>query len=283
MTSIEWTDETWNPTRGCSMAPGSELGGCLNCYAARNQLRRPQQTATSGKPFSIMRDSGPRWSGEVELIESKLTEPLRWKTPRRVFVNSMSDLFHEDLPERDIVRIFEVMVAAERQTFQVLTKRPRRMLDFMTESNRSGRRVWPPRNIQLGVSVEDQPTADNRIPDLLRTPAAVRFVSYEPALAAVDFSPWLPILTIGGVEMETWLDWIIVGGESGPGARPCDIQWIRSIRDQCKAAGVPLFVKQLGANPVEDCDLLENWIDLDSKGGNWDEWPADLRIREFPR
>lgn len=256
MTKIEWTDETWNPTRGCSMAPGSELGGCLNCYAARNQLRRPQQTASSGKPFAILRDAGPRWSGEVELIESKLLEPLHWKKPRRVFVNSMSDLFHENLPDAAIDRVFAVMALCPQHTFQVLTKRAERMRRYFTEDE-LGRAIaikaeatripgyhdglceaadfmpWPYRNIQLGVSVEDQ--ANKYRIDLLRpTPAAVRFLSIEPLLE-----------DIGQLNL-TGIHWVIVGGESGPGARPIHPDWVASIRDQCQAASVPFFFKQWG-------------------------------------
>jgi protein gp37 len=299
MTKIEWTDETWNPTRGCSRV--SE--GCRNCYAERQAARNfpGLKSPTTGESFAVLTDSGPHWTGKVELIESKLLEPLHWKKPRRVFVNSMSDLFHEALPDRDIAKVFEVMIAAERQTFQVLTKRPQRMLEFMTESNRSGRRVWPLPNVWLGVSFEDQPTADARIPELLRTPAAVRFVSYEPALAGVEWAPeWIsarcpecrqqvkrgwtdcPMPDCDG-HPKGGLDWIIVGGESGPGARPFDIEWARDTIRQCKAAGVPVFVKQLGARP--GYHRKDGWRDIDlkdSKGGNWEEWPADLRIREFP-
>ncbi len=319
-TKIEWTrgddgspGETWNPTRGCSMAPGSETGGCLNCYAARNQLRRPYQTASSGKPFAILRDSGPRWSGEVELIKSKLAEPLHWRNSRRVFVNSMSDLFHEALPYPDILHVFQVMAKCQRHTFQILTKRHEKMRELLNlcwwrnlgyspaiggdywvkviagEQRASDQNFLP--NVWLGVSVEDQPTADARIPELLRTPAAVRFVSYEPALAGVNFRPFLgcghreyddivcPMCGDARV-YGTWLDWIIIGGESGPDARPFDIEWARNTIRQCKAAGLPVFVKQLGAHVIQDG---ERRIKRDKKGGDMHEWPHDLRIREFPR
>jgi len=229
-TKIEWTEETWNPTNGCSMAKGSELGGCLNCYAARNQLRRPNKTSANGKPFAIMTDNGPRWTGKVELVESKLLEPLHWRKPRTVFVNSMSDLFHENMPDSDIDRVFAVMALTPHITYQVLTKRARRMREWACDVSRDrfgkdtpsrihhammfdtlGETVlaplkYPLPNVWLGVSVENQPTADERIPELLRTPAALRFVSYEPALGPVDFTPWL--------YSEPHLDWAIVGGES---------------------------------------------------------------------
>lgn len=302
MTKIEWTDDTWNPTRGCSMAPGSELGGCLNCYAARNQLRRPYQTTSSGKPFAILRDSGPRWSGEVELIESKLTEPLHWRKPRRVFVNSMSDLFHEALPDEAIDRVFAVMALCPHITFQVLTKRADNMRKWATQHVTpdcidaliAGMQIqsrpefqWPLPNVWLGVSVENQPTADARIRELLQTPAALRFISYEPALAEVDFTEWLNFEQCGGGHRtrSTRLGWGIVGGESGPQARPCDLAWIESTVDQFQAAGVPLFVKQVGSKPVQyapDRAFPTQYI-TDSKGGNWNEWPGKLRVREFPR
>jgi protein gp37 len=312
MTKIEWADETWNPTRGCSMAPGSELGGCLNCYAARNQLRRPHQTAKSGSPFAILRDSGPRWSGEVELIESKLLEPLHWRAPRRVFVNSMSDLWHESLLRVEQARVYAIMAYCQAHDFQVLTKRPevhyrycgleddvRELLQFLLQRHGPPPHTkpfrWPLPNVWEGVSVEDQATADARIPLLLQTPAALRFVSYEPALGPVNFTALNG--RIGGTVFDAlqgrWddddscgpsLDWGIVGGESGPQARPCRLQWIDSAIEQFAAAGRPLFVKQVGARPVSNdtADLV--WISqLDSKGGNWEIWPERLRIREFPR
>jgi len=313
MTKIEWTDETWNPTRGCSMAKGSETGGCLNCYAARDQLRRLKTVSANGKPFAIMTENGPRWTGKVELMESKLTEPLHWKTPRRVFVNSMSDLFHPDLPWAAIDRVWQVMLDAPQHTYQILTKRPDVMLEYLKTDTVGGRAHFGtiPDWIWLGVSVEDQPTADARIPLLLQTPAAVRFVSYEPALAAVDFSDYMwPLhwhwaagyptpqaaLAAGAYAVQKrqalvsaycpFLDWVIVGGESGPDARPFDIEWARSTIRQCKAAGAAVFVKQLGARPYQgslgDGRMPELAL-TDRKGGDWDEWPADLRVRELAR
>lgn len=299
MTKIEWTDETWNPTRGCSMAPGSELGGCLNCYAARNQLRRPNQTAASGKPFAVLRDSGPRWSGEVELIESRLTEPLHWRKSRRVFVNSMSDLWHEALLERDQARVYAVMAYCQWLTFQVLTKRPQirynyrgleaqvrfhlqELLQAFGPPMHAKPFRWPLPNVWEGVSVEDQATADERIPKLLQTPAALRFVSYEPALGPVNFAPWL-----FPKEWGANLGWGIVGGESGPQARPCDLAWIESTVDQFQAAGVPLFVKQVGSR--SGYQRMDSWHDRtnlgpkNAKGGDWEDWPEKIRVREFPR
>ncbi len=326
-TSIQWTNKTWNPVRGCSMAKGSEAGGCLNCYAARMAARNlPElKSPTTGKSFARILDSGPRWTGEVELIESQLTLPLKWRKPQKIFVNSMSDLFHEALPDEAIDRVFAVMALCPQHTFQILTKRPERMAAWFA-GNIERRRdcvadqsqaiqadwcfpKWPLPNVWLGVSVENQATADARIPLLLHTPAAIRFVSYEPALGPVDFDAVSVTAAPGffgsplqwhhrgyshkleGVPYPV-LDWIIVGGESGPGARPFDVRWARNTVEQCKAAGVSPFVKQLGAKPVQlgasrgetremdDCRLL--WGMKDRKGGDPQEWPEDLRVREFP-
>ncbi len=306
------------------MAPGSELKGCLNCYACACAARDlpGMRSPTSGKAFARRTANGPRWTGKVELIPSKLDEPLRWRKPCRVFVNSMSDLFHEALSDQDIERVFAVMGIAERHTFQVLTKRPERMRSFIGSRPRDGMKPeraviltelgpragvhyslpWPLPNVWLGVSVEDQATADERIPLLLQTPAAVRFVSYEPALGPVDFAQYLPDEQIGGVHLETWLDWIIYGGESGPGARPNNIAWARGTRDQCAAAGGAFFCKQFGADvrwngvgggslPLWEAARAAvdtgdgDWrVPLkDRKGGDPAEWPEDLRVREFPQ
>lgn len=471
-TSIEWTDTTWNPVRGCSRV--SE--GCRHCYAERIAGRfsgkgQRFEGFAKGKPNDYHGQSGKgrtnwtwRWTGKVELIPSKLDEPLHWRKPRRIFVNSMSDLFHESLPDDAIDSVFDVVARAHRHTFQVLTKRPARMLDYLRPSScalprivslvsghepslaivlQTGLRLddkparprWPLPNVWLGVSVEDQATADERIPLLLQTPAAVRWASYEPALGPVDFSRWLNVPTqvaqhctcgrtldpeIGqeGIEqsdaiararhlpglkglpataepagavvqparpadllgepyhygdvgvvdrdprairssrpaspMEValaikesghvcehggvagnpdrhrqdaptataelhagrdqaapnvrsmaagaraefrechpgevaasqsgvihtphctggpCLDWVVIGGESGPGARPFDLAWARSTVAQCRAAGVPVFYKQGGRS--QRCPH-------NSKGGHFECFPPDLRIREFP-
>jgi protein gp37 len=343
-TSIQWTDATWNPTRGCSRV--SE--GCRNCYAesiaARFSDRGPDGAAHDKRlpfeGFAVMTPSGPRWTGRVELIEDKLGEPLRWRKPRRIFVNSMSDLFHEALPDEAIDRVFSVMALRPQHQFQILTKRPGRMLewgatvtpdriDSIIEQLSRPEFEWPLPNVWLGVSVEDQATADERIPLLLQTPAAVRFVSYEPALTEIDIERWLyktcrkydPEIQIcdGPNCPGRGVDWVIVGGESGPGARPLEIEWVRSTVRQCRAANVACFVKQLGAVPLipevpvplnvtgPDAIKMQSAIDRewpagthfgnrtgnpklngrqvllkDSKGGNWLEWPLDLRVREFP-
>lgn len=325
MSKIEWTDATWNPLRGCSRV--SE--GCRNCYAEVVARR----FAGPGKPYEgLVRLDGEgkpraRWNGTVRQVPEHLGDPLRWRKPRMVFVNSMSDLFHEAVPCEYIAAVFGVMAACPQHTFQVLTKRPERARAWfgdngMRNSSRAAfdalggdervleRRdpnVWPLPNVWIGVSVEDQATANERIPLLLGLPAAVRWVSYEPALGAVDFArvpfhsdyPLVPFnpLVGGGAHTDTpWrLDWVVIGGESGPGARPFDLAWARTTIAQCREAGVPVFVKQIGTDP---CPLFmstdpalsreANPRDLygplrDRKGGDMAEWPEDLRVREFPR
>lgn len=322
-TSIEWTEKTWNPLRGCSRI--SE--GCRNCYAERVAARFsfddggpsdwdprfPDRKPGAFHGFAERTPSGPRWTGKVALVPEHLGDPLRWRKPTRVFVNSMSDLFHEALSwERDIERVFAVMASpgAAHHTFQVLTKRATNMREFVEDWMRRTQSAMPP-NVHLGVSVEDQATADARIPELLATPAAVRWVSYEPALAAVDFD--LPRCDTCGEPSDCvgddgatpfcneherecnyghWLDplngglqWIVIGGESGPGARPFDLAWTRSTIRQCREAGVPVFVKQLGADPHLDGAQfpaerrMGGW---DRKGGDPFFWPEDLRVREYP-
>lgn len=283
MTNIEWTDETWNPIRGCSRVSA----GCDHCYAIR-QAHRQNHPGGAYEGLTKIR-TRMDWSGVVRLVPEKLDEPLKWRKPRRVFVNSMSDLFHESLPFLDIDDVFETMAEADRHTYQVLTKRPERMLEFCQWRNQRWGRP-PLANVWLGISVEDQRTADERIPLLLQTPAAVRFVSYEPALGPVDFGPtWMDRDRYGAncIDGGATIDWIIVGGESGPGARPCDVAWIRSVVQQCKAAGVPCFVKQVGSRPVVQHPMqvgaLVDAPCADRKGGDPSEWPEDLRVREFPR
>lgn len=342
-TSIEWTDVTWNPTRGCArVSPG-----CERCYAERQAARfcAPDQpfaglvsvrSKVSGLRYTDPRGAGdweePRWTGGARFVPHKLGEPITWKQPRRVFVDSMSDLFHDDIAFEEIAAVFGVMAACRRHTFQILTKRAPRMCDFFRWLGRSGlppnvvceieaaNRIdvdqtsdaWPLPNVWLGVSCEDQERADARIPFLLETPAAARFVSAEPLLNALDFERvqwpgkhkvdvlrggfWAgdgqPRCLGGGFvnhsDMNT-LDWVIVGGESGHGARACYVGWVRSVVAQCKAACVPVFVKQLGKYPAvtpppyRDGDLFGVLIDIrHKKGGNISEWPDDLRVREFP-
>lgn len=346
-TGIEWTQATWNPVRGCSrISPG-----CEHCYAETVAAR----FSGPGQPYEGLARRAPngeaRWTGTVRLVPEMLDQPLRWKRPRRIFINSMSDLFHESLPDDVIDKVFAVMMLTarwsrdEEHTFQVLTKRADRMRAYVsderaaerviacaerfgylattvnTEEERAGIKlalakgsVWPLPNVWLGVSVENQETADERIPLLLQTPAAVRFISAEPLLGPVDLThvgehDGRPLSSLkdhpcvddepGGVG----LDWVIVGGESGPKARPMALEWAGAIVDQCRAAEVPCFMKQLGAVPMmdeamwraaerqpllryrNDKRVPEGFVPLafnDRKGSDIDEWPTDLRVRDFP-
>lgn len=326
---IAWTDETWNPIRGCSRV--SE--GCRHCYAERVAAR----FSGPGQPYEglvTIGEKGARWNGRVRIVREHLSDPLRWRRPRRVFVNSMSDLFHESIPFNEVAAIFGVMAAAREHTFQVLTKRPARALAFFewlghpafegrapfdvcaeyairrlgTKQIARSRLMdptapWPPPNVWLGVSVEDQATADERIPLLLRCPAAVRWVSYEPALGPVRFDAVRErkLESYGGMNyhavnaltgyrdeksLDARLDWIVVGGESGAGARPFDVAWALSTIDQCKRAGVACFVKQLGANPFHGIVAgfpLHGRALSDRKGADMSEWPEALRVREWPK
>ncbi len=261
--TIEWLawpgykSASWNPTRGCTRV--SE--GCRNCYAEVMAARfnKPGQW---GHGLAEMRGGDHRWTGHVELDEAKLLLPLRWRTPRVIFVNSTSDLFHERLPDEAIDKVFAVASLVPRHLLIILTKRIERARAYVSATDRpeSIRRMralidtndrlreWPLPNVILGVSIEDQETADERIPHLLATPAACRMVSAEPLLGAVKLREVLgdDWLASGKSGERRGLDWIVTGGESGPGARPMHPDWARSIRDQCQEAGVPFFFKQWG-------------------------------------
>lgn len=265
-TAIQWTDSTWNPTGGCSIVSP----GCTNCYAmktAHGLERRFASKKYAGLTKVV--NGNPVWTGEVRLDEDALLQPLKWKRPRRIFVNSMSDLFHETLPDEAIDRVFAVMALCPQHTFQVLTKRAERMREYVSARAHAakrlkiigamnmmgagatkpiGYRMWPLPNVWLGISCERQQEADERIPLLLQTPAAVRFISAEPLLGAIDLHDWLTRDWHPTMPPETTprLDWVIVGGESGTKARPMHPDWARSIRDQCNAAGVAYFFKQFG-------------------------------------
>lgn len=263
--SIQWTDSTWNPVRGCTkVSPG-----CAHCYA---ETFAERFRGVKGHPYEQGFD--------LRLVPEKLDEPLKWRKPRKVFVNSMSDLFQDGVPIDYIARVFDTMALTPRHTYQILTKRAARMLEVVpqfaerhTAKDGSG---WPLPNVWLGVSVENQHFADERIPLLLRTPAAVRFLSCEPLLEGLDLAKHRP----GALG----LNWVIVGGESGPGARPCKTWWIENIIGQCRFAGIAVFVKQLGGKPIDGYNYTEDYdMNLkDRKGGDMSEWPADLRVREFP-
>ncbi|WP_020699566.1 DUF5131 family protein [Reyranella massiliensis] len=337
-TSIEWTrgddgsaGATWNPIRGCSrITPGcggpNHQGGC---YAEKIAAR----FSGPGQPFEGFAERsahGGRWTGKMALVDDMLTLPLRWKRPRRIFVNSMSDLFHDNLPDEAIDKVFAVMALCPQHTFQVLTKRADRMRTWFAErwqgtpaqrikvgreivdipaGGETGRKhqveiaveavledfpkmtdtsnddlwtdagslkirqyKWPLPNVWLGVSVEDR-ARKPRIADLRATPAAIRFLSCEPLLEG-----------LGELDL-TGIHQVIIGGESGPRSRPFALEWARSIVGQCKASGVACFVKQLGAKPGDrpSPQSCHEPIKLkDRKGGDWSEWPEDLRVREFP-
>lgn len=254
-TGIEWTDATWNPVRGCSKVSD----GCKHCYAETVAAR----FSGPGQPYEGTITNG-RWNGTIRAAMDHLQDPLHWRRPRRIFVNSMSDLFHEEIPAEVLGSIFHVMAEAKQHTFQVLTKRPERMVQWFNEpfANRFG--SLP--NVWLGVSVENQQAADERIPLLLQTPAAVRFLSCEPLLGAIDLSAWLPqvnscqntitdpdgkdayrrMINAAARRIGPTIDWVIAGGESGSGARPMHPEWARKLRDQCYRAFVPFFFKQWG-------------------------------------
>jgi len=216
LSTIEWTDATWNPVRGCTkISPG-----CKYCYAERFAER---WRGTRNHPYEHGFD--------LRLVPGRLLDPLRWSTPRRIFVNSMSDLFHEDVPSDYIALVFAVMIAARWHTFQVLTKRAARMRDFVWSS---GLELSAARHIWLGVSVEDCKYGLPRIPSLMETNAGIRFLSIEPLLE-----------DLGRLDLRG-IDWVIVGGESGPAARPMRREWVRAIRRQCDEHRVPFFFKQWG-------------------------------------
>jgi protein gp37 len=271
-TKIEWTrsddgsaGETWNPVTGCTKVSD----GCDHCYAEK----------------ITERFHGKGSFAQVQLHPDRLDAPLRWRKARRVFVNSMSDLFHQGVPDEFIAQVFAVMAMTPQHSYQILTKRHGRMRSLLENAERGapswldlvrgwvvgnsygapGSFSWPLPNVWLGVSVEDQKRADLRIPALLDTPAAVRFISAEPLLGPVDLQHSL------NADPHSWrhasaLDWVIVGGESGPGARPMELDWARSLVEQCQRAGVPVFVKQ----------------DSGPKPGMQGRLPDDLWIKEFP-
>ena len=279
---IEWTDKTWNPVVGCTRVSA----GCDHCYAVRmsHRLRR----MPGYEDLTDVNERGDRhFNGTVRCLPERLMDPLRWRKPCRIFVNSMSDLFHEKVPFDFIDQVFAAMALCDQHTFQILTKRPERMAAYtariagsspmaehlgelaerLRPDDGASKGIWQEffyrtyaPNIWLGTSVEDQKTADERVPHLLRCPAAVRFLSCEPLLGPINLSQSRPVAKFVIGERLPWLDWVIAGGESGPGARPMDPHWVRSIRDQCHAAGVPFFFKQWGEYiPVEDFNSERGW------------------------
>ena len=233
--AIEWTDTTWNPVTGCTkVSPG-----CAYCYAEGLTLRFKR-----GGPFLPGKTT-------IRLHYDRLDAPGKWKSPRRVFVNSMSDLFHEEVPFEFVRETFSRMAKYNKHTYQLLTKRPGRMLAFLKESEDL---EWPD-HVWVGVSVENQYWADQRIPQLLEVPAKVRFLSVEPLLKAVKLSRYL-----GQIQ------WVIVGGESGHKARPMKTEWAASIRDECLDAGIPFFFKQWGGSHSKAGGR-------ELEGRTWDQMP----------
>ena len=305
---IEWTDATWNIITGCTRVSR----GCENCYAERLAATRLRNHPSRAG----LTDANGRWNGEVRFNPQWLDWPLRAQRPRRIFVAAHGDLFHENVPDEWIDSIFAVMALSGRHVFQVLTKRPERMREYMHvgEGRMAGaimgwlaagpaapvpisprRRCdllriadagrpwfdWPLPNVWPGVSAEDQPTADERTRYLLETLAAARWLSLEPLLGPIDLRRLAPqwlrptkVDALAGTRyyadsrvQGTALDWVVVGGESGPRARPMEAAWARSLRDQCLCAGVPFFFKQWGGKSAKSGGRL-----LD--GRTWDEMPA---------
>ncbi len=261
-TKIEWTDATWNVVNGCTVISP----GCANCYAMRLAATRLKHHP-SRAGLARMHGDTPQWTGEVRFNEKVLLDPLRWRRPRKIFVCAHGDLFHDAVPDEWIDKVFAVMALAPQHVFQVLTKRPERMRTYLADpkrpaviSNETWRRalsgsggtggksslsLLPLPNVWLGVSVEDQERADQRIPILLDSPAAVRWLSCEPLLGPVELDDFLSA-GLHRSHLDNSVDWVVAGGESGPGARPMHPDWARALRDECAAAGVPFLFKQWG-------------------------------------
>lgn len=297
-TGIAWTNSTWNPITGCTKVSQ----GCKNCYAERDWARlaaNPKAVDYFGRNFT-----------DVQTHIHRLDQPIRWRRPRRIFVNSMSDLFHEQVSWAFIDRVLAVMTLTPRHTYQVLTKRPERMRDYLCapdlyervlDAANAVRRAFPAlhldtipvdnpasgfaRHIWWGVSVEDQEAAEARIPILLQVPVAHHWLSAEPLLGPLRLDE-VPVGMEGPLRPHNLpsdrlprLDWVVVGGESGPRARPFDGEWVRTILADCHAAQVPVFVKQMGAA------FQERYVPVPlahRAGADPNEWPADLRVREYP-
>lgn len=365
-TEISWSQYTWNVVAGClRVSPGcgggikGPDGGQGGCYAETMAVRivrmggyewidgewrddpkkkhapGARRAADKYKPLVRINKAGEaRWTGVFAFDEEKLTEPLRRKTPTMYFVNSMSDLFGEGLTNEQIAAVFGVMAACPQHTFQCLTKRADRMVEWFEWMAMRGQwermhralvaqyvaldwpafenldPTWPLPGVWIGVSCERQEEADARIPLLLKCPAAVRWVSAEPLLGSVDLSNYMDRgYESGGprgwIDLPS-VDWVVGGGESGYGARSCDVEWLRSLARQCKYAGVPYFNKQLGAFPTwNGCsspgehwsiEAMQRMVDInfetglgfrvhlnDKKGADPAEWPEDLQVREYPR
>lgn len=326
---IEWTEETWNPVVGCSkVSPG-----CENCYAIRMAHRLqhiPPMAETYAGLTKVLANGQINWTNTVRTVESRLMEPLLRKKPTRYFVNSMSDLFHEDVPFEFIDKVFSIMALCPQHIFQILTKRHERMKEYcnglaqgnpievfatknvverggiaMNEKRRTV--TFPLPNVWLGVSVEDQKTAKERIPTLLETSAAVRWISAEPLLGwlsltgspvegSIDYLRGTKIINrnqtnqagnddsgLYSFKMYRGLDWVVVGGESGPNARPMHPEWVRWLQLECKGANVPFFFKQWGewqdgSSPTTN--HRQGAILLDGRYFDNDKWDEAKKVRE---
>lgn len=323
-TKIEWTDATWNPIKGCSrVSPG-----CLNCYAER-QAHRFNKSGYWAEGLTVIRQGRPGWSGAISHCPDTLAKPTRWRKPRRVFVCSGSDMAHESADPAFQLAMFGIMAATPHHTYQVLTKRPKALRDLFDSLERRSEKArelfpadskawrthqvlaaaslaqgvarlepgshWPLPNVWIGVSAEDQQRYDERWPELAGIPAALRWISAEPLLGPINLR----------LDREERPDWVVVGGESGPGARPCAMEWIQHIVDQCREHRVPVFVKQLGAcivsegraaDSVEEANEIrrlsgfsernDRWLWFaglaDRKGGDPREWPDHFQVRLYP-
>ncbi|KKL57516.1 hypothetical protein LCGC14_2234630 [marine sediment metagenome] len=310
MSDIEWTDKTWNPVVGCKECSP----GCRECYAARIAHRGMSPQHKGLTKLHVLTDGSRRvsWNGQVGYVRSLLTKPIGWRRARKVFVGSMTDLFYKEVRTEWLDEIFAVILIALLHTrqiphvFQLLTKRARRMAEYTNDPGLPERlarcagnlmedgdawydRVWQHvrdhgpthEGLWLGTTVEDDPWM-SRVEYLMRCPATVRFLSCEPLLGPINA---LRLDDIAYRDADGRLiDWVIAGGESGPKARPCDIDWIRRIVTECGLMGVPVFVKQLGKFPIEVGDrVVARELGLrNSKGGDPSEWPEDLRVREWP-
>lgn len=279
MTKIEWTEETWNPVVGCTRVSA----GCDHCYAVplshQNAHRGTAENRAHYAGLTVLNSKGARhFNGTVRCLDERLDEPLKRKKPTTWFVNSMSDLFHGSVPEKFLQQVFRVMQQGSQHIFQILTKRPNLAATYLSD-------VWVPArlpvlpNVWLGTSVENQEAAEHRIPYLSLCSAAVRFLSCEPLLGPIDFrGPFRTVeyyLTRGAADPSGRINWVIVGGESGPDARECKLEWIESIVHQCRSAGVPVFVKQMGS-------ILGRKLGMRGKGNDFEKFPESVRVREYP-
>lgn len=275
VTKIEWTDYTWSPWEGCTkISPG-----CVNCYAETRNHRFGMDNWGKGKPRRLTVDwkKPLRWDGLIAVRKENFAQQNL-----RVFP-SLCDWLDDEVPIQWLSDFMGLMLATPNLDWLLLTKRPENFFRVQHCLDDERAAMWfkegsPPRNIWIGVSVEDQQRADERIPGLLKIPAAVRFLSVEPLLGPVQLEA-LRINTL--MPGAPGIDWVIIGGESGAGARPCNIEWLRLCIRQCRAAGVPVFVKQLGSNPVSNRGPQRIKL-RHNKGGDPFEWPEDLQVREFP-